>query len=333
MKALILLSMLMPMSSVARAQSPDAAIQLYEHGKFQDAAKILSELSRTAPHNPDLHAWLGKTYLKLHRWDDAIQEFGKAIEVDPKNGTYHLWLGRAYGNKADHASGLSRVLVIGNFRILSLARKVGKEFETAVRLSPDNVDVRFDLLEFYAEAPGIAGGGKDKAEAQAREIARLSPRLGYAARAEIYTRDKEWNQARAELIQATEKYPDNADGYVDLAEFLMRRRDYSEAAKSAQKAVALNGSMREARMWLAAAQVELNQNTDDALKALQELATGPLTDTDPSFEEVYYWLGRAYLALGQKAEARLAFETSLSFDQDYSRSREALLQVRQLSWI
>jgi tetratricopeptide (TPR) repeat protein len=228
---------------------------------------------------------------------------------------------------------LSRVLLIGNFRVLSLAKKVRKEFETAVQLSPDDVDARFDLLEFYAEAPGIVGGDKDKAEEQAREIARLSPRFGYAARAEIYARDKAWNRAHAELVQATEKFPDRADVYVDLAEFLLRRRDYGEAEKAAQKAVALNGSIREARIWLAAAQVELNRNVEDALKVLQESSVGPLTDGDPSFEEVYYWLGRAYLALGQKAEARLAFETSLSFDQDYSKSKEALLQIRQLSWI
>ena len=54
------------------------------------------------------------------------------------------------------------------FKAASLAGKVRNEFETAVRLDPNNVDARSDLGEFYLEAPGIVGGGRDKAEAQAQ---------------------------------------------------------------------------------------------------------------------------------------------------------------------
>jgi tetratricopeptide (TPR) repeat protein len=330
MKAAILLGLLTVAPRFSGAQGVDAAIELYEHGKFQRAAEILSDLTRKDPRNANVRCWIGKTYLKLNRPDDAVREMEKAVELDPKNGLNHLWLARAYGNKADRASGLSRVLLIGNLRVLSLAKKVRKEFETAAQLYPDNVDIRFDLLEFYAQAPGIVGGGKDKAEAQAREIARLSPRLGYTARAEIYEHDKEWDRARNELVQATVKFPNDADGYVDLAEFLLERRDYEEAAASAQKALALDGSIRKARLYHAAAQIGLPGGVPDALHALQELAAGPLTDHDPAFEEVYFWLGQAYLAEGQKAEARQAFERSLGFNPDYSMSKKALAQIKAL---
>jgi tetratricopeptide (TPR) repeat protein len=330
MNAAILLVLLTVMPRVSVAQGIDAAIELYEHGKFHRAAEILSDLTRKDPRDANARCWLGKTYLKLNRLDDAVREMEKAVELDPKNGLNHLWLARAYGNKADRASGLSRVLLIGNLRVLSLAKKARKEFETAAQLYPDNLDIRFDLLEFYVQAPGIVGGGKDKAEAQAREIARLSPRHGYIARAKIYEHDKEWNRARNELVQATVKFPSDADGYVDLAEFLLERRDYEGTAASAQKALALGGSIRKAKLYLAAAQIGLHRNLPGALQALQELVAGPLTDHDPTFEEVYYWLGQAYLAGGQNAEARRAFETSLGFNPDYSMSKKALAQIKAL---
>ena len=58
------------------------------------------------------------------------------------------------------------------FKAASLAGKVREEFD-AVRLDPNNVDARSDLGEFYLEAPGIVGGGRDKAEAQAKALAPL----------------------------------------------------------------------------------------------------------------------------------------------------------------
>jgi predicted Zn-dependent protease len=301
------------------AQSLAAAMELYAHGRFQSAWDNLSGLARTQPQDADVLLWLGKTGIKLHRWDDAIRQLERAVALDPKNGLIHLWLGRAYGGKAAH----SFVLTAHGW-----ARKTRHEFETASNLAPDNLDIRFDLLDFYCQAPGLLGGGKDKAEAQAREIAKRDPRMGYLARAQILEDKKEWDQALQELLQAASKYADCAGLRVDLAELYLRRHDYMDAEASARKALALDASNRAAKLYRAAALVHLRRDLSDALSVLQELAAGPLSDEDPGFEEVYYWLGQAYLASGQKADARRAFETSLGFDPDYSRSKQALAQIK-----
>ncbi len=320
MTSAILLSLLMIIPAQRGAEGPDPAIDLYRRGKFADAAAMLSKLVQRDPQNVQTRTWLGRAYLKLHNWDDAVREFEKAVALDPKNCTSHLWLGRAYGNKAAHA-----------FLPIGLAGSTRQEFERAVRLCPDSVDARFDLLDFYVEAPGIMGGGRDKAEAQAADIARISPRHGYLARAEIYEQKKKWEQAQKELTDATLKFPDDTGRYVDLARFLMDRKNYASAEASAQKAVTLNASIPAARMLLAAAQIMLNRNLPDALKTLQDLAAGPLNDDDPSFEEVYFWLGQGYLAQGQRAEARQALLTSLSFNPDYDGSKDALKRMRESS--
>ena len=304
----------------ASAQDIHAAIGLYEHGKFQGAEEMFSILSRQAPNDAGLQIWLGKTRLKLRRRDDAVLAFKKAVAVDSQNGVHHLWLARAYGEKAEHAF----------FSAFSLATQARKEFETAARLAPDNLDIRFDLLEFYAQAPGFLGGGKDKAMAQAEEIAKLAPRAGYTARAGLFARDEKWDRALQELLRATEKFPDDPSAFLDLADFQMQRRDFQGAASSALRAQALDSSNRRARLLLAAARIELGRDLDESLKALQELAAGALTERDPAFEDVYYWIGRAYLARGQKPEARQAFQAALSFDPDHDRSKAALAQIKRL---
>lgn len=315
MKAAILL--LLFLAPACRAQGIDEAIDLYLHGKFQPAAEVLSGLIRQNPADKNLAVWSGKALLKLRRWDDAVAQFKRAVDLDPNDGMSHLWLGRAYGRKAEHS-------LIG----LGPARMTRAEFETAARLAPDNVEIRFDLMEFYLEAPGFLGGGKDKAQTQAREIARVSPRQGYAAQADIYEDAKDWTRARESREQAVQKFPQDADARLDLAQLLLRTGDLPGAEEHAARAVALDKENRAARVLLAAVRVEQRKDVAGALKVLQGLAAGPLTDKDPGFEEVYYWIGRAYLAQDKKADARRALEASLGFDPDYGPAKTALKQTR-----
>jgi tetratricopeptide (TPR) repeat protein len=316
---ILLLGMICMLTRVGAAGEVESAVGLYNHGEYRQAADAFSKLCREHPEDGGLRVWLGKSYLKLRRWDDAVRELEKAVTADPQNGTYHLWLARAIGKKAEHAF---------LFSAFGLARRARKEFETASELAPDDLDARFDLLEFYIQAPGIVGGGRSKAEAQAQEIAKRSPRLGYTARADIFREKEEWDKARSELVEATKKFPEDAGSFVDLADFLLARGDLEAAEAGARRAVELDGTSPHARMLLAAAEVELGHDSSQALKVLQELVAGPLTDQDPPFEEVYFWLGKAYLAEGRPEEARKAFDTSLRFDPEYSRSKEARARIK-----
>ncbi len=74
-------------SSQAGAQEMDAAVKLYEHGKFQEAEELFSSLSRRAPNDADLQIWLGKARLKLRRRDDAVLAFRKAVAIEAKSMT------------------------------------------------------------------------------------------------------------------------------------------------------------------------------------------------------------------------------------------------------
>ncbi len=296
----------------------DAAVQLYEHGEYREAVGLLAQQIQTVPENGPLLLWLGKSYIKLRKWDDAIRELEKAVQSEPSNALYHLWLGRAYGRKAENASFLAA---------LGPARRVAKEFETAVRLDPENLDARFDLLEFCLHAPGMLGGGRERTMEQAAAIAHINPLSGYSARAEIYKKDEKWDLALKELTQATVEYPGSARAYRDLSDFLFHRGEYAGAAASARKSLEIRPN-QGARLILAAAQIKLAQNLPQAEQSLAELAAGPLGDLAPPFEEVYYWLGQAQLAQGKKSAARRSFERALDYNPAYrpaqSESDQAL---------
>lgn len=301
----------------AADQGLTEAVNLYDHGKYQQALQILSQ-KNTSQDDGEVRLWLGKAHLKLRKWDDAIRELQEAARIDPSNGKYHHWLGRAYGEKALHVSFLSSS---------GWARKVAQEFETAVELSPRNMEARFDLLQFYLEAPGMLGGGKHKAGAEAKEIAAIDPMQGYRARAMVYEQDKKWAEARQQLTQATTEFPNDAVAFTNLADFLLDRRDYAGAESSAGKALELDRGNTKAQFIQSAAAVGLIRDLPAAQKSLSELTARPLGDSDPGFEDVYYWLGRAYQEDGKSSEARQAFQTALKFDPEHKAAQTALSHI------
>ncbi len=319
MKALSLFFLLLFSQGNSSAANLEEAIRLYEMGEFKQAANLLARLSRSSPSEPEIRLWLGKSYLKIRDWDSAVREIEKAAQLEPSNALYHLWLGRACGARASHSIFLTAI---------RWASRVVKEFETAIRLAPENLDIRFDLLDFYIHAPSIVGGGKQKAEAQAREIAKLDAQKGYVARTMIFEKEKNWDLAKKELTEATLKYPDDADAHKDLAAFLLARKDYAGALESARRALALNSESNRAKLIQAAAKIRRHADLKEAGRILRDLAAGPLRDEDPTFEEVYSWLGECYLASGDKAEAREAFLSALTFNPEFEPARAGVSKLR-----
>jgi tetratricopeptide (TPR) repeat protein len=207
------------------------------------------------------------------------------------------------------------------------AERVIKEFEAASKLDPKNLDIRFDMLDFYLQAPSLIGGGEDKAKAQVETIAKLDPKHGPIARAILLQDQKKSDLAKKELVQGTIDFPDYDSGYADLADFLLNQKDFEGALKYSQKAFSLRQS-KHARLITAASQIRLKTDLGEAENSLKELASGSLSDGDPSFEQVYYWLGECYLVKGDKTKARESLRSSLSFNPDYGPAKKTISTLR-----
>src|ERR1700716_2797141 len=167
MKSCALLATLWLVSSmVCGAETPPK--ELLASGHVDEVIQTLQ--GRVAHSSGDGEAYnlLCRAYFMLDEWDRGISDCERAVKLEPGNSSYHLWLGRVYGEKADRTS---------FFRRAGMAKKVRMEFERAVELSPASWEARTDLAEFYLEAPGVVGGGKDKARAQAQAPTSLNPAL------------------------------------------------------------------------------------------------------------------------------------------------------------
>jgi tetratricopeptide (TPR) repeat protein len=320
MRPLIFLLLMALLPGVAAAREGfEKAKEHYGKGEYRQASTLLRDLARSDPKNAEIRFWLSRTHTRLREWKEAVRELEQAVKIEPRNARYHLWLGRAYGDRA------SRAFFTSAF---SLARKVVKEFETARDLAPEDIDVRFDLLEYYLQAPGIVGGGKDKAEAEAKVIAGIDPAKKFIAEATLHIKNKDWEKAEASLLRATVDHPRRASAHRDLAGYRLDRKDYGGALDAGLKALDLDPKSKLSALLVASARVRLGVQLEEAERSLASLARGPLHDGDPSHEEVHYWIGQCRLARGETAGARAAFETALRFNPEYSRAKDALAEIR-----
>src|SRR5580658_9429670 len=191
----------------------DAGRQAYEVSDYSRAASILQAAASKNPRNAEIYLLLAKTYNEMQQHDAAIASAEKAVALEPEISVYHEWLGRAYGGKAEHA---------GMFSGLSLAKKTRKEFETAVRLDGMNFSARQALIEYDCSAPGIAGGGEDKARPQIARLAELDAAEGHYAEGNCRRQKKDFATADAEFTKALDNHPKSAELIYDIGDYAMK---------------------------------------------------------------------------------------------------------------
>jgi len=144
---------------------------------------------------------LGKAAVQAHHVEEGVREMERAVTLDSANWEYHMWLGHAYVRQIGVVNFLKKPLV---------GRRMGAQYNKAVELAPENVEAAEARLDFYLEAPGIVGGGLDKAEAESRRIATLNPYRGAFAAARIAEHEKQWIRADSVYRALIEAYPDSS---------------------------------------------------------------------------------------------------------------------------
>jgi tetratricopeptide (TPR) repeat protein len=296
----------------------DAAVseaqRQFELGNYSAAISALQIAATQTPSNSEVYYWLGRSYYELRDYDNAVLNAEKAVGADPKNSLYHQWLGRADGGKADVD------------RSFSFARKVKKEFQTAVNLDGSNIEARRDLEEFCLDAPWIVGGNKDEALEQVNAIAAIDPVQGHLARA-LYFREASKNnqQAESEYQQVLAAKPRNLGPYFEVADFYISQNQPSGLATAIQAAAAVGPADPRIAYYRGVEGVLANQNLQEAEQELKSyLATSPDRSDWPGHASARVWLGRLYELQGKTPEAAEQYRAALQLDPGFKEARARL---------
>lgn len=282
--ALLLLLCTSALSALDPAQLA-AAKELYGQRKDAEALAAYQKLAAADSTAAEPLFYLGLLAMRRDDTQSAVNFHERAVALDPNNGEYHRRLGDAFGRSAQKAGTLSK---------FGLAKKSLAAYEKAVALAPTSLEARLSLMNYYQQAPGIAGGSMDKAYAQAAEITKIDAARGRAALAGLYVADKRHAEAFAVFQDVLRNQPDDYGALFQLG-----------------RLSAVTGEKLE----LGAA----------ALRKC--LAATPGAD-QPPHAAAHWRLGNIQEKQGDKAAARASYEASLKLDPNFRPAQESLKALR-----
>jgi tetratricopeptide (TPR) repeat protein len=304
-------------------------------------AEAVAYLEQAATANPALYPSLADAYERAHRWSDAADAYGKAIERSPRNLEWKTRLARVLYNKGDYASlakartALGEVLTaapndeqalylmsqvqrrLGNFdgaetsarRIIAQNSKspwgyhaLAQALEGRRRYQAVIDDLRDVVTEFRSAPAGDAEF----------ELALLLPDLGFA-----YQELGAYDKAIAAFEEARKISPDDAGAAGNLVAANIAGKRYSRAVELAQQARARYPD----DLRLAALQAQALRQSGKVEQGLTLLEGVVRTHVDDP--AAYITLGRLYLdadrqpqaiKLLQEAQQKFPGNTSIAFE-------------------
>jgi len=301
---------------VLAAQTPQ---DLLAAGRVDQAIQTLQDQIHTSP-TAEAYNLLCRAYFQLDAWDAGIPACEKAVSMAPNNGLYHLWLGRIYGEKADRASFLKAV---------GLARKVRTQFERAVEFSPNSWEARTDLAEFYVEAPGIVGGGEDKALAQAELLALLNPAMAHWLKARIAEKNKDNASAEREYRAAIDASHGGARAWLNLAGFYRHTNRFDEMEQALHTMESRPLDHPAALVDAAGMLLRTARDYPMAIQLLRRYLSSSTTVEEAPVFKAHYLLGEVLEKQGDRPGAEEEYRATLVLAHSYTRAQEALKRVER----
>jgi tetratricopeptide (TPR) repeat protein len=308
-------------AALKQSDAFEAGRRAYESSDYAKAVVELQTAAAKEPQNGDIQLLLTKSYLEMQERDAAINSAEKAVAIDPKSSVYHEWLGRAYGEKADHSS---------MFTAPGLARKTHREFEIAVQLDEKNFAARQALIEFDCAAPGMVGGGEEKAKPEIEKLQAMDASEWHYALGNCRRQKKDFADADAEFQLALESKPKSAELIYDIGDYAVRRSQAERLMEVAELGAKADSADPRGRFYRAVGLILKNEKLEEAERFLKEyLQKAPKRAGYPRYAVAHEWLGRLHENRGEKEAAAKEYQAALQLDPKSKSAHEALKRVEK----
>lgn len=307
--------LLLFISSSLFAQTVDRAKTLWESKNLAEAKRLLTTVKKDNKEFAAAQYYLGRIAFDEKDYDAAEEYFEEAIDVNDKVAEYHTWYGNTLGTLAADAN---------LFKQAMLGPKMKSAWEKAVELDPKTVDARESLIQYYLQAPAIAGGSVDKAKEIANEIIKLKPAEGHRQLGNIYYKEKQYQEAEKEFIAMAKADPAYTSG---LANYYINQKQYDKAFALFEEALKKNPEDMMATYQIGKTSALSGQRLERGEACLKKYLTYQPQKNEPSHAGATMRLAQIMEKGGKKAEAKILYEVALKADATLKEAKEGLERV------
>jgi len=307
--------------AIACAQIPAATLTqantYLQNGQADQALALLTPLPATGAGADEAQNLLCRVRFELQQWSHAVGECQQAVNLNSKNSDYFMWLGRALGQQASHASFLS---AYGD------AKKSLAAMQTAVQLNPQNGPALSDLGDYYAQAPGIAGGGTSKAQQIASQLDKVDAGRAAQLRGDIAMAAKDYTTAENQYKLAATTSPHPADKWTVLANFYRGRQRWSDLDAAINNCMSAAARDKHPGVGLydgAGVLIAANRNPQLAATMLEDYLAGSSKSEEAPAFIAHARLGQLKQQLGDAAGAQQEFAAATAMAREYNPAQDA----------
>lgn len=296
------------------------ATSLIEAKKYSAAQELLEKAVDASPTDFRLKELYGDALGHQQKWSEAIEVYKYLAQNNLQNAEYFYKYGGAMGMKALSVSKLKALGMISNIR---------NAFLKAAELDPNHIDVRWALVEFYMQLPGIVGGSKKKAHKYADELLKISPVDGYLAKGYIaeYTEDFE---AAEKAFKMAIKTGGSEHTYDKLTTLYEVHNKPFKAIETAQNCLETHKNNRF-HYQIGKIAASYNINTELGVNCLKTYIENYTVKDGVPVDWAYFRLAQIYRKQGDKQVAEQYISKALTDRPDFKEALKEKSIIEQMS--
>ncbi len=285
--------------ATAKRKYVESGMKYMEQKKYDSAVIQFKKALQVDPKYAEAHYQLGNADMSLQRYPESYQEFGQAIEFDPNHFKARIALGN--------------LLMAGR-----QSNKAEEQARYVTEHDPNNAE-GFLLL---GSALAAQKQQQDAVDAFTKAIA-LKPNYAeaYINRGVLYAYMKQDASAEQDLRKAISVDPQKLSAYNDLAGFYYYKKDPKKSEEVYRLAIQNNPESPTPYLRLAALLLHEDRKADS------EQIIQQLRDKQPNSAEVATSVGEYYQALRNSDAAIKEYQRGLSFDPKNQELQLRLVEI------
>ena len=262
----------------------------FDLGKFEDAIQDYNKAIDLNPNNASYYYNRGTTFANLEKFEDAIQDYNKAIDLNPNDESVYYNRGVA-------------------FIYLNEYEKAIENLSKAIDLNPNKDSTYYNRGIAFTNLSDSEKAIKDFNKAIDLNSNNASY---YNNRGTLYINQGNYDEAVKDFSKAIDLNPIFTFGYSNLGNLYNNLNKYEKAIKNLSKAIDLDPNFSDAYNIRGVSYVN-QKKFSEAIKDFSKAI-----DLNPNDKEYYYNLGNLYNNLNEYEKAIENLSKAIDLDPNFS---------------